>query len=75
VGALAFGMLADRCSRRKALIMVIICFSVLGILSGLSTNYVTFLVLRALYGIGMGGFWGVGASFTMEASKTKLRGL
>jgi MFS transporter, SHS family, lactate transporter len=54
---------------------VIICFSVLGILSGLSTNYVTFLVLRALYGIGMGGFWGVGASFTMEASKTKLRGL
>jgi SHS family lactate transporter-like MFS transporter len=75
VGALAFGTLADRYSRRKSLILVIICFSALGLLSGLSTNYVTFLVLRALYGIGMGGFWGVGASFTMEASTTKLRGL
>jgi SHS family lactate transporter-like MFS transporter len=68
-------MMADRYSRRKSLIVVIILFSLLGILSGLAANYPTFLVLRALYGIGMGGFWGVGASFTMEASKTKLRGL
>jgi len=75
VGALLFGALADRYGRRKPLMVVVLYFSIIELLSGFSPNYPAFLVLRALYGIGMGGFWGVGASLTMEASPKRWRGL
>jgi SHS family lactate transporter-like MFS transporter len=75
VGALLFGMLADRYGRRKPLMAVVAYFSLIELLSGLSPNYPIFLALRALYGIGMGGFWGVGASMTLENSRTRWRGL
>ena len=65
VGALIFGMLADRYGRRVPLMANVIFFSTIGMLCGFATNYSTFLVLRALYGIGMGGEWGVGASLAM----------
>jgi SHS family lactate transporter-like MFS transporter len=75
VGALLFGMLADRYGRRKPLMAVVAYFSLIELLSGLALNYPMFLVLRALYGIGMGGFWGVGASMTLESAPTPWRGV
>src|SRR5260221_4249447 len=75
VGAFIFGLLADRYGRRLPLIIDLIFFSVVEVLSGLAPNYITFLVLRALFGIGMGGEWGVGASLAMEKVPAKWRGV
>src|SRR5260370_8502341 len=74
VGALLFGTLADRYGRRKPLMAVVAYFSLIEVLSGLAPTYPTFLILRLLYGIGMGGFWGVGASLTMESAPRRWRG-
>jgi SHS family lactate transporter-like MFS transporter len=73
-GALLFGWLADRYGRRTPLMADIIFYSVVEVLSGLAPNYRTFLILRALYGIGMGGEWGVGAALAMEAVGARSRG-
>ncbi|MBV9507747.1 MAG: MFS transporter [Acidobacteriia bacterium] len=75
VGAFLFGLLADRYGRRLPLMLDLIFYSVVEVLSGLAPNYATFLVLRALFGIGMGGEWGVGASLAMEKVPPRLRGL
>ncbi|MDP9266720.1 MAG: MFS transporter [Acidobacteriota bacterium] len=75
VGALLFGLLADRYGRRAPLMGNVILFSLLALLCGFSTNYTTFLVLRSLYGIAMGGEWGVGASLAMEAAPPRWRGV
>jgi SHS family lactate transporter-like MFS transporter len=75
VGALVFGLLADRYGRRIPLMANVIYFSVIELLCGFAPNYRTFLVLRALFGIGMGGEWGVGASLAMEAAPKRLRGI
>jgi MFS transporter, SHS family, lactate transporter len=75
VGAFVFGLLADRYGRRLPLIIDLIFFSIVEVLSGLAPNYATFLVLRALFGIGMGGEWGVGASLAMEKVPPRWRGV
>jgi len=75
VGALLFGLLADRYGRRIPLMANVIYFSAIELLCGFAPNYPTFLILRALFGIGMGGEWGVGASLAMEAAPKKLRGI
>jgi len=75
VGALVFGLLADRFGRRIPLMANVIYFSVIEVLCGFAPNYKLFLVLRALFGIGMGGEWGVGASLVMEAAPPKWRGI
>lgn len=75
VGALLFGLLADRYGRRVPLMANVIYFSVIELLCGFAPNYTVFLILRALFGIGMGGEWGVGASLAMEAAPKKLRGI
>src|SRR5258708_32178718 len=75
VGAFIFGLLADRYGRRLPLILDLIFYSIVEVLSGLAPNYGTFLVLRALFGIGMGGEWGVGASLAMEKVPPRLRGV
>src|SRR5437899_665427 len=62
VGAFLFGLMADRYGRRLPLMIDLIFYSVVEVASGLAPNYTTFLVLRALFGIGMGGGWVVGAS-------------
>src|SRR6266446_1902812 len=75
VGALLFGIMADRYGRRLPLMLDIIFYSVIEVLSGLAPNYTTFLILRLLFGIGMGGEWGVGASLAMESVSPKWRGV
>jgi SHS family lactate transporter-like MFS transporter len=75
VGAFIFGLLADRYGRRLPLMIDLVFYSIVEVLSGLAPNYTTFLILRALFGIGMGGEWGVGASLAMEKAPPKLRGV
>src|SRR5205823_13224995 len=75
VGAFIFGLLADRYGRRLPLMLDLVFYSIVEVLSGLAPNYATFMVLRALFGIGMGGEWGVGASLAMEKVPARLRGL
>src|SRR5882757_7177422 len=75
VGAFIFGLLADRYGRRIPLMANVIYFSIIELLCGFAPNYTVFLILRALFGIGMGGEWGVGASLAMEAAPTRWRGI
>jgi len=75
LGAFIFGLLADRYGRRLPLMLDILFYSVVEVFSGLAPNYTVFLILRLLYGIGMGGEWGVGASLAMESVPTKWRGI
>ncbi len=75
VGAFIFGLMADRYGRRLPLILNLVFYSLMEVLSGLAPDYTTFLVLRALFGIGMGGEWGVGASLAMEKVPPRIRGL
>jgi SHS family lactate transporter-like MFS transporter len=75
VGALLFGALADRYGRRIPLIACVVFFMVFTVLSGYVSTYSIFLLMRAFYGIGMGGYWGIGASYAMESSPLKHRGL
>jgi len=74
VGAFIFGVLADRFGRRGPLMLALVFYSIIEILSGLAPNYLSFLILRALFGIGMGGEWGVGAALAMEAAPMEKRG-
>ncbi|HSU16456.1 MFS transporter [Longimicrobium sp.] len=75
VGALVFGLLADRYGRRRPLMINLVFYSLLSVLTGLAPSFTWFLVFRALFGIGMGGEWGVGASLAMEKAPRKLRGV
>ena len=75
VGAFLFGLLSDRFGRRIPLMANVIYFSIIELLCGFAPSYRVFLILRALFGIGMGGEWGVGASLAMEAAPTRWRGI
>ena len=74
VGAFIFGRAADRFGRRPTLIVDILLFSVLGFATGFSPNLTVFLIIRALFGIAMGGEWGVGSSLVMETIPANARG-
>jgi SHS family lactate transporter-like MFS transporter len=75
LGALLFGFCADRWGRRIPLLCCVLYFSLITALTPLAPSFSVFLVLRALYGIGMGGYWGVGAALVMESCPVSLRGL
>jgi MFS transporter, SHS family, lactate transporter len=75
VGALIFGLLADRYGRRIPLMANVVYFSAIEVLCGFAPNFTLFFILRALFGIGMGGEWGVGASLVMEAAPPRCRGI
>jgi SHS family lactate transporter-like MFS transporter len=75
VGAFIFGLLGDRFGRRLPLMINIIFYSLMELLTAFSPNYTALLIFRALYGIGMGGEWGLGASLAMETLPTQARGL
>lgn len=75
IGALIFGLAADRYGRRVTLMIDVLLYSIFEFLTGFSTGLTMFLVLRALFGVAMGGEWGVGASLTMETIPEESRGL
>jgi SHS family lactate transporter-like MFS transporter len=75
IGALFFGLMADRYGRRPVLMADVLAYSVLELASGFAPSLTALLVLRFLYGIAMGGEWGVGASLTMETIPPRTRGI
>jgi MFS transporter, SHS family, lactate transporter len=74
VGAFLFGRAADRWGRRPTLMVDVLLYSLIEFASGFSPNLTILLVLRAIYGVAMGGEWGVGASLTMESIPPHARG-
>src|SRR5882757_4573118 len=75
VGAVIFGLWADRRGRRIPLLVDVSFYSVVGFLCAFAPNFTVLLVLRLLYGIGMGGEWGLGAALAMEKIPARRRGL
>ena len=75
IGAFIFGRAADRWGRRPTLMVDIMLYSVLEFASGFAPSLTVLIVLRALYGVAMGGEWGVGASLTMETIPPHARGI
>jgi MFS transporter, SHS family, lactate transporter len=75
VGAFLFGRLADHFGRRPALMASVLLYSLMELLSAFAPSLQVFLVLRALYGVAMGGEWGVGASLAFESIPVRSRGL
>ena len=74
IGAFLFGRLADRFGRKPTLMWNILAYSFLEMASGFAPSMTTLLVVRALFGIAMGGEWGVGSALTMETIPASARG-
>ncbi|OBF23754.1 sugar transporter [Mycobacterium kubicae] len=74
VGALLFGLWADRVGRRVPLMVDVAFYSVVGFLCAFAPNFTVLVILRLLYGIGMGGEWGLGAALAMEKVPAQRRG-
>lgn len=75
VGAFIFGLMADRWGRRIPLMIDLVFYAAVEVATGFAHDYTVFLILRALFGIGMGGEWGVGASLAMEKAPRHRRGI
>jgi MFS transporter, SHS family, lactate transporter len=75
LGAFLFGIMADRFGRRPTLMANILFYSIVEFLSGFAPSLTVLVILRGLYGLAMGGEWGVGASLTMETIPPKTRGI
>jgi MFS transporter, SHS family, lactate transporter len=74
IGAFIFGRFADHFGRRPVMMINILCYASLAFASAFAPSLVVFLILRALFGVAMGGEWGVGASLTMESIPAESRG-
>ncbi|HTW37159.1 MAG TPA: MFS transporter [Steroidobacteraceae bacterium] len=74
LGAFLFGRLADRYGRRPALIANVLAYSAMEFASALAPSLAVFLAMRALFGVAMGGAWGVGASLALETVPVPARG-
>src|SRR6202051_1383056 len=74
IGAFIFGRAADHWGRRPILMVNILLYSILEFASGFAPSLTVLIILRALYGVAMGGEWGVGASLTMESIPPHARG-
>jgi SHS family lactate transporter-like MFS transporter len=75
IGAFVFGRLADRFGRKPTLMWNILAFSILEAASGFAPSLLTFLILRFLFGIAMGGEWGIGSALTFETIPPRARGV
>lgn len=74
-GAFLFGLMADRYGRRASLMANVAFYSIIEMLCGFAPSFLVFIILRGLYGLGMGGEWGIGASLTMETVPRRWRGI
>lgn len=74
IGALGFGLMAEKFGRRPTLMVNVIAFSVFELASAFAPSLAIFLLCRALFGIAMGGEWGVGAALALETLPAKGRG-
>jgi MFS transporter, SHS family, lactate transporter len=74
VGALVFGTLAERFGRRPTLMLNVVSYSVFAIASAFAPTFGWFLAMRALFGVAMGGEWGVGAALALESLPPEGRG-
>jgi SHS family lactate transporter-like MFS transporter len=74
VGAFIFGRIGDRWGRKPALMLDILCYSIIGALAAFAPTLWVFLALRALFGVAMGGEWGLGSSLAMESIPPRARG-
>ena len=75
IGAFVFGRLADRFGRKPTLMWNILAFSILEAASGFAPSLLTFLILRFLFGVAMGGEWGIGSALTFETIPPRARGV
>lgn len=75
LGGFVFGLLGDRYGRRLPLMINIGTFAVAEVLTGIASNYTAFIAVRALFGMVMGGNWGLGVSLAMEGAPVGKRGL
>jgi SHS family lactate transporter-like MFS transporter len=75
IGAIVFGLMADRFGRRTPLMLNVVFYAAISVLCGFAQTYWQFIALRMLFGIGMGGEWGVGASLALESASPRIRGL
>jgi SHS family lactate transporter-like MFS transporter len=75
IGAFIFGRLADRFGRKPILMWNILAFSILEAASGFAPSLTTFLILRFLFGVAMGGEWGIGSALTFESIPVRARGV
>jgi SHS family lactate transporter-like MFS transporter len=75
IGAIVFGLMADRYGRRMPLMLNVVFYATISVLCGFAQTYWQFIALRMLFGIGMGGEWGVGASLALESASPRIRGL
>jgi len=75
LGAAIFGLMAERYGRRLPLMIDLVFFAIVEVATGFAPTYTSFLLLRALFGIGMGGEWGVGAALAMEKAPSNRRGV
>jgi SHS family lactate transporter-like MFS transporter len=74
LGAFVFGRLADRYGRRPVLMVNVALYSLFGFLTAFSPSLIAFLVIRSLFGVAMGGVWGIGASLAFETITREKRG-
>ena len=74
LGAFIFGRLADQYGRKPILMLVVLLYSLFEAASGFAWSFASFLVIRALFGIAMGGEWGIGSSLAMESIPDRWRG-
>src|SRR4051812_19311784 len=75
IGAFVFGIMADRWGRRLPLMINVVMYAAISVLSGLAPSYGIFIFWRMLFGVAMGGEWGIGASLALESVSPKWRGL
>ncbi|EAU5129041.1 MFS transporter [Salmonella enterica] len=75
IGALVFGRMAEKYGRRPILMLNILFFTVFELLSAWSPTFMAFLIFRVMYGVAMGGIWGVASSLAMETIPDRSRGL
>jgi MFS family permease len=73
IGGVAFGFIADRLGRKRALMLSILTYSVCSFASGLATSVLMLAVFRFILGLGMGGEWNTGATLVAETWPTELR--